>query len=72
LDNQTVGALIVVAGLAAILIGAAVWLGLLGWFGNLPGDLRFESGNVRVYVPLVSMLLVSIALSLLLALLRRL
>lgn len=72
MDNQTAGALIVVAGLLAVLTGAAIWLGLLGWFGNLPGDLRFENGNVRVYFPLVSMLLVSVVLSVLLALFRHL
>jgi hypothetical protein len=72
LDNQTVGTLIVVAGILAITIGVAVWLGLLGWFGNLPGDLRFENGNARIYAPLVSMLLVSVVLSLVLALFRRL
>ena len=41
------------------------------WFGRLPGDIRYESDNVRVYVPIVSMLLTSIVLSLLFYLLRR-
>lgn len=70
MDNQAAGVLIVV-GLVIVLLGVAAWFGLLGWFGNLPGDVRFENGNVRVYLPLVSMLLVSIAFSLLLALFRR-
>ena len=35
------------------------------------GDIRYESDNVRVYVPIVSMLLASVVLSLLFYLLRR-
>ncbi|MGO9653121.1 DUF2905 domain-containing protein, partial [Mycobacterium sp.] len=37
------------------------------WFGRLPGDIRVERDNVRVYIPVVSMLLVSVAASLLLS-----
>jgi hypothetical protein len=42
------------------------------WFGRLPGDVRIERESVHIYVPLVSMLIVSAALSLLLYLVRRL
>jgi hypothetical protein len=48
-----------------------VLAGGLGWFGRLPGDLRWGSGGVRVYVPLTSMLLVSVLLSLVLWLVCR-
>jgi hypothetical protein len=47
----------------------APWL--FGWFGKLPGDISIESGSVRIFVPITSMLLVSIALTLLLNLLNR-
>jgi uncharacterized membrane protein YidH (DUF202 family) len=65
------GPLIVVAGLVIVLIGVLVWLGGLNWFGRLPGDIRIERDTVRVYIPLVSMLVVSVALTLLLNLIRR-
>lgn len=64
--------MLVSLGVLLILIGLLVWSGSLGWFGRLPGDIRIERDSVRVYVPLVSMLLVSAALSLLLYILRRL
>jgi hypothetical protein len=48
-----------------------VWSGALSWFGRLPGDIRYESGSTRVYVPWVSMLLISVVLSLVAALARR-
>lgn len=55
-----------------VVIGLVVWAGGLAWFGHLPGDIRIETENVKVYIPLASMLLVSLALSLVLALINRL
>jgi hypothetical protein len=42
------------------------------WLGKLPGDLRFDVGNVRVHLPLATSLLLSVALSLLLQLFSKL
>ena len=72
MDAKTAGALLIAAGIVLALIGGAVSLGLLSWFGRLPGDLRFESDNTRVYIPLASMLLVSVLLSLVLMVIHRL
>jgi hypothetical protein len=44
---------------------------LFSWFGNLPGDIRYESDNTRVYIPLVSMLLVSVVATVILNLVSR-
>jgi len=66
------GPLLVGLGIAQVLLGLLVWSGALSWFGRLPGDVRIERESVHIYVPLVSMLLVSIVISLLLYLLRRL
>ena len=66
------GSLIIVAGVALIVIGVLVSTGALSWFGRLPGDIRVERPNTRVHVPITSMLLVSVVLSLVLAILRRL
>lgn len=66
------GPLLVTLGLGLVVVGLLVWSGALGWFGRLPGDIRIERESVHIYIPLVSMLLVSVALSLLLYLIRRL
>lgn len=58
------GRWLIVAGGVLILIGLLVHFGLLNWFGRLPGDIRIESGRTRVFIPLTSMLIVSIVLSL--------
>ena len=72
--TREVGLVLIVAGAAVVAVGLLVVTGALGWFGNLPGDLRYErdDGSVRVDVPLASMLVVSVVLSVLLTLLRRL
>jgi hypothetical protein len=70
-SRSELGRLIVGVGAFLILLGLLVWAGGLNWFGRLPGDLRIERDSVRVYVPFVSMLLISIILSLLLSVARR-
>ena len=61
------------AGIGLAVLGLIIWLlgDKLHWFGNLPGDVRYESKNVRVYFPWVTMLLLSILLSLVMWLVRR-
>jgi Protein of unknown function (DUF2905) len=69
--NRYIGILVVAGGLIVVLIGVLIYMGWLSWFGRLPGDVRYEGDGVRVYVPIVSMLLVSVILSLLFYLVRR-
>lgn len=69
--RNTAGLAIVVAGIVIVAIGLLVWSGALSWFGRLPGDVRVERPTVRVYVPIVSMLLLSLLLSLVMAIFRR-
>ena len=68
--DARIGMTVVVAGLVLVVLGLVIAAGGLGWFGRLPGDLRFSGGNVRVLVPFASMLLISLVLGLVLALFR--
>ncbi|MGE6761122.1 DUF2905 domain-containing protein [Corallococcus interemptor] len=61
---KPVGLMLMVAGLGLAVVGLLVWAGAFSWFGRLPGDIRVESGNTRVYAPLASMFLISVLLSL--------
>jgi len=70
--NKPLGQLIVVLGLVIVVVGLVTMRGWLGWFGHLPGDVRVERPNARIYVPIVSMLLISILFSVLSYVLRRL
>jgi hypothetical protein len=71
MTSSSPGPLIMMVGVVVILIGLLVWSGALSWFGRLPGDIRYERETVRIYVPIVSMILVSVAVSLVLYLVRR-
>jgi hypothetical protein len=64
--DQGAGPLLVIVGVAIAVIGLLAWAGGLGWFGHLPGDIRYDRGNTVFYAPIVSMLLVSVLLSLVL------
>ena len=64
---------LVIAGLVLAALGLALWLApsSLGWLGRLPGDLRIERPNLRVYVPFTTSIVVSVVLSALLWLISR-
>ncbi|QRN95152.1 DUF2905 domain-containing protein [Archangium violaceum] len=68
---KSTGLMLVLAGLGLVVIGLLVYSGALSWFGRLPGDVRWEGEHTRVYVPLVSMLLLSALLSLISFVVRR-
>ena len=71
MDGQAVGRLLITLGIILVVVGVLFRVGALSWFGNLPGDIRIEGERTRIYVPITSMLLVSVVASLVLALLRR-
>jgi hypothetical protein len=72
MNPSRVGLLIVALGIVIVLIGLGVWSGALSWFGKLPGDIRIERETVRVYIPIASMVILSMLLSLILYLINRL
>jgi hypothetical protein len=65
------GNTIIYIGIAVIGIGLAYKFGLLGWFGNLPGDISYKNENTSVFMPITSMILISIVGSLLMNLFGR-
>ena len=72
MQRSPVGLLIVAAGVLLVVVGLLAWSGALSWFGRLPGDIRVERPNARFYAPITSMLVVSVVLSLIVAIARRL
>ena len=61
-----IGNLLIYGGIALVIVGVMVRLGWLSWFGKLPGDIRSEGDNVSVFFPITSMIVVSIAATVLL------
>ena len=72
--NAETGKYIIVAGVLIIVAGITIYFfhDKLHWIGRLPGDIRIEKENFRFYFPVTTMILLSILISLLLWLLRKL
>ena len=67
------GKWIIYAGLLLVIVGAVIqyapWA--VSWFGKLPGDIRIGNEKGGVFIPITSMIIVSIVLTVLVNLLRR-
>lgn len=72
MDQPTIALLLVAAGILLVVGGVLVWVGAFGWFGRLPGDITYQGERTTVHVPLGSMVVLSVVLTLLLNLVRRL
>jgi len=62
----------IVAGIILIVIGLILYFapGVLHWFGRLPGDIRIENEHSKLFIPITSMVLVSIILTIVVNLIR--
>lgn len=66
--------ILLIAGIVLVIAGLLFWLAgdKLGWIGRLPGDIRVEKENVRFYFPITTMILLSLVLSVILWILKKL
>ncbi len=61
------GRLLIYIGVIVVVIGAFFMLiSKMPWFGRLPGDIAWQKDGWTIYVPLTTMILVSIVLTLIL------
>ena len=67
------GRWLILAGLALLVVGALLHFapGIFTWFGRLPGDIRVEGEHGKFFLPITSMLIVSVVLTLLINLFNR-
>jgi hypothetical protein len=70
-QRSSFGLVLITLGILLAVVGLLVWVGALSWFGRLPGDIRVERPGFRFYAPIVSMLILSLVLTALLAFVRR-
>lgn len=71
---QQVGRYIIIFGIIIFIIGVIAYFfgDKLTWLGRLPGDIRVEKENFRFYFPITTMIILSILLSLILYIIRKL
>lgn len=70
---MSAGRLLIAAGVGLVVLGLVLSYapGLFGWFGHLPGDIRREGEHGTLFIPITSMLVISIVLTLLINLFFR-
>lgn len=72
-DLAPIGRTLVVLGVVLVVLGAVLVVApKIPFVGRLPGDIRIERDGLVIYIPLATMLLVSIVLSVLAWLVDRL
>jgi hypothetical protein len=69
---RELGKFLVMLGAVVMVLGAVLWSGFAPkWLGRLPGDIRVERDHSAFYFPIVTCIIISIALSLLYSIFRR-
>jgi hypothetical protein len=67
------GRLIILLGIILIAVGLilqyAPWL--INWFGRLPGDIRIDNEKTKIFIPITSMILVSLILSIIMRIFKK-
>ena len=74
-----IGKSLILIGVVILLIGVLFHLSethqniqkWFSWFGNLPGDIKIIKENFRFYFPFTSMLLISVILTLIVNIIRK-
>lgn len=70
---QAFGKYFILFGILFVVIGIILYFfgNHLSWLGRLPGDIRVEKENVRFYLPITTMILLSVILTIIINLIRK-
>jgi len=65
--------ILIITGAVILTLGIVMYYApwLVNWFGRLPGDIRIENKNSFVFIPITSMIVLSLLLTLLINLFFR-
>ena len=62
--SPEIGRVVLIIGVVLVVIGGLAVIGVRLPFGNLPGDIHIEGENGSIYIPLGTMLVISLILTL--------
>ncbi len=70
---QQLGRYLIIAGILLVICGLILYFfgNKFSWLGRLPGDIRVEKENFRFYFPITTMILLSVVISLILYIIRK-
>jgi Protein of unknown function (DUF2905) len=64
--------IVIGAGLLVVGVLLRFFPGMFSWFGNLPGDIHYQGENTTVFIPITSMLVISVVATVLINVVGRL
>lgn len=67
------GKSIILIGIFIVIVGVIIWLwgDKLRWLGKLPCDIRIEKENFSFYMPITTMIIISVTISAILWLIKQ-
>lgn len=71
---ERIGKSIILIGIFIVITGVVIWLwgDKLRWLGKLPGNIRVEKENFSFYMPITTMIIISVVISVILWLIKKL
>jgi len=62
MGQQSLGKILITLGLVLVIGGLVFYFfgDKLKWIGNLPGDIKIDRGNTKIYFPITTMILLSV------------
>ena len=63
--SPEIGRLVLIIGIVLVIVGGLAALGMRLPFGRLPGDIAIEGERGGIYIPIVTMIIISVVLTLL-------
>jgi hypothetical protein len=68
-----IGKILIIVGIILVIAGVIIYFAgnRLNWIGHLPGDIRIEKENVRFYFPVTTMIILSIVVSIIIWIIRK-
>jgi membrane-anchored protein YejM (alkaline phosphatase superfamily) len=72
MDQQT-GKYLLIAGLIIVAAGILIYFfhDYFKWIGRLPGDIKIEKENFRLYFPLTTMIIFSLVITIIIQIFKR-
>ena len=70
---ENLGKILIITGIILVIAGVIIYFAgnKLTWLGHLPGDINIVRENVRIFIPITTMILLSAVISLVMYLIRK-
>jgi hypothetical protein len=70
---EQIGKTLVIIGIIMVIAGLIIYFAgnKLNWVGHLPGDINIVKENARIFIPVTTMILISVVLSVILYLIKK-